>query len=264
MSLREWLSFGRAPSAGALTFESAAVTDCGLVRPENQDSYRILPGGTCFCVADGMGGGQGGALASRWTCEALAESLSGCLANSLDDLRPRVDSSLAKANDRIREYAEEMGFRMMGSTAAILLVDGRDSTRGAICHIGDSRVYRLRGGVLRQLTRDHTVGAAMSRVADGEEAQALGSRRNPLTHVLTRAVGTEPFVRPEWNDVDIAAGDRFLVCSDGVHDMLSDGEISSAMLMGRTPNGAAPILRERIVAAGAVDNFTFICVSANN
>ena len=168
-------------------------------------------------------------------------------------------------NDRIRAYARSNGYRMMGATIAMMLVDVANPARALVCYAGDSRIYRMRSGVLTQLTRDHTVGNELGRaLSENAAARAadLQSRRNPLTHILTRAIGTELRARPDLAEIDVKRGDKFLLCSDGVHDMLDDVEIAPLLKGASDPAAAVSSLSAAVRNAGAADNFTMICVFA--
>ena len=261
MALMDWIK-GLCGGKSEFSFDASSLSACGLVRKENQDSLLAIPEAGFFCVADGMGGGKGGELASRWICESLTEIARQTGFPVMPGARrvPLVDEALQDTNRRIRAYANEQGFRSMGSTVAIVLFDPTDWAHPSIVHAGDSRVYRLRRGRLQLLTRDHTVGNELSRKTHSRiESDGLKSRRNPLSHILTRAVGTEFRVRSDWQKTDACVGDRFLLCTDGVHDMLSDGEIEAA-LRGRTkPDDVLRRLEAGIVAAGAGDNYSMVC-----
>ncbi len=128
----------------------------------------------------------------------------------------------------------------MGSTAAILVLDPSDRTRAAVVHVGDSRVYRVRHGLAECLTRDHRI---------------LGS------NTLTRAVGAAATVRCDVREVDVRAGDRFVLCSDGVSGVVSDGRLA-VFASGGTLETAAARLADAVVKAGAPDNYSFVLVSA--
>lgn len=249
----------RAP-ADRLFFTAAGVSDVGLVRKENQDAFICRPDDGLFCVADGMGGGCDGALASGWTRDLLGEVPMPQF--SVDGCRGAFGAALQRANERIRAHARSMGFQMMGTTVAILYLNPRRPDVGLVCHAGDSRVYRLREGRLDALTSDHTVGNAMSRnTFSAEQARALASRRNPLAHVLTRSVGTELRVNPEWKRIRAFPGDRYLLCSDGVHDMLADDFLRRA-LAKPTPERAVAKIAEAVRRRGAADNYTIVCAFA--
>lgn len=262
MAVMSWIKNLLGNVGAEFAFDTATLTACGLVRKENQDNLLCIPDAGLFCVADGMGGGKGGALASRWICESLTEAarVTGFPVLPGERRVPLVDTALQETNSRIRAYADEQGFRSMGSTVALVMFDPTDWPRPSVVHAGDSRVYRLRRGRLQLLTHDHTVGSELSRKTHSQiESNGLKSRRNPLAHILTRAVGTEYRVRSDWQKIDASVGDRFLLCTDGVHDMLSDDEIAAAM-RGRTkPGDILRRLEEGIVAAGAGDNYSMVC-----
>ena len=252
--------FGESGTAqGPLRFDVAAASDRGLVRPENEDSYLMRSEDFFLSVADGMGGGADGALASAWVIEAFADML----ATPPEGFRARVKgagAALDAANARIRAYMKERGIKMMGSTAALLLADPARPARGVVAHVGDSRIYRWRKGKGVQLTRDHTVGDELGRAhVSNSEAAALKSRKNPLSHILTRAVGTGFRVRPDWRKIDLRAGDRYLLCTDGVHDVLSNEQVSALLGRAKTPADAVKAFARDVVACGAPDNYTLVC-----
>ena len=240
--------------------KTACVTasERGLVRKDNQDSLFVNEAKTVFCVADGMGGGSEGATASRFVCEEIAKAVVG-----EQDLVARmraVDAAIAEANRRVRAYAAERGFKQMGSTLVALLVDPEDGRRAAVCHVGDSRVYRVRHGSAELLTNDHTIGGQLSAFVTGEQAAGLKSRANPLAHVLTRAIGVEGEVSGEWQRVDLSEGDRYLVCSDGVHDVVADSLVGEILTVERDLGAASRRLEEEIVRDGAPDNYTYVII----
>ncbi len=259
-----WLSafFGRGENGvaqGPLRFNVAAGTDCGLVRSENEDSYLMRSREFFLSVADGMGGGVDGALASAWVCEAFAD----LLAAPPETFRARVrgaSAALESANTRIRAYMKARGIKMMGSTAALLMADPARPARAVVAHVGDSRIYRWRKGKGVQLTRDHTVGDELGRAhVNTADAAALKSRKNPLSHILTRAVGTGFKVRPDWRKIDIRAGDRYLLCTDGVHDVLSNEQVSALLGRAKTPADAVKTFAREVIARGAPDNYMLVC-----
>ena len=263
-----WLSslFGRGGDVqqGPLHFDVAAATDCGLVRADNQDSYLMRKEEFFLAVADGMGGGADGALASAWICEEFAKFLE-LPPVSFRERLTKAGAALADANTRIRAYIKERGIKMMGSTAALLMADPSRPTRGAIAHVGDSRIYRWRKGGGKLLTRDHTVGDELGRaLVDDTQAAAVKSRKNPLSHILTRAVGTGFKVRPDWRKIDLRADDRYLLCTDGVHDVLSNEQVSALLGRAKTPADAVKAFAREVVARGAPDNYTLVCAFVAN
>ena len=265
MSLLNWFKNKLAKGPIDLEFAAGAITDRGLVRKDNQDAFLSLPDLGFFCVADGMGGCSNGALASKWICEALLAGCPDFVAEETSVITrvARLNAVLQQVNSRIRSYIRENGLKAMGSTIALLLFDSANRSHAVIAHAGDSRVYRLRKGTLRCLTRDHTVGEELSaKTSSRREAANLGARSNPLTHILTRAVGTEYKLRPSWRHIDVFPGDSFLICSDGVHDMLDDGQIAAVMNAGGSPEQIALRLQGEVVAAGAGDNYSIVCLAA--
>ncbi len=246
-------------------FAAATVSDRGFVRKANEDNLVSKEEEGFFCVSDGMGGGEGGALASRWICDSFAGVIDAERDSAFEIKQFALVRDIQRVNDQIRAYARENGYRMMGATIALLLVDAANPTRALVCYAGDSRIYRLRGGGLRQLTRDHTVGNELGRaLSENAAARAadLQSRRNPLTHILTRAIGTELRARPDLAEIDVKRGDRFLLCSDGVHDMLEDVEIVALLKKASSPDTAISSLSAAVRNAGAADNFSMICIFA--
>lgn len=246
-------------------FATATVTDRGFVRRANEDAFLDRPEDGFFCVSDGMGGGDGGALASRWICDAFADVMDAERGSAYEIKQFALVREIQRVNDRIRAFAKENGYRMMGATLALMLVDHANPTRALVCHAGDSRIYRVRAGALKQLTRDHTVGNELGRaLSENAAARAadLQSRRNPLTHILTRAIGTELRARPDLAEIDVKRGDRFLLCSDGVHDMLEDNEIAPLLKNASDPAAAVARLSAAVRNAGAADNFTMLCAFA--
>lgn len=242
----------------ALSVDCASVSERGLVRADNQDSLLIRDDCRVYCVADGMGGGEGGAEASAIMCRTLDKSVVGRL-----DFSGRIKAMAAavhEANAEIRAFARRAGYRQMATTVAMMSLDLDSAAPTAIIgYVGDSRVYRLRSGELARLTHDHTLAGELSRRASVRAAAGkLGADADRLSHVLTRAVGIEGDVQTEWRRVDLAPGDAYLVCSDGVYDMAGDAGIRDALASAATARDAVSALAEKTVAAGAADNYTMI------
>ena len=233
------------------------ASDAGKVRKDNQDCAFVDESKTVFCVADGMGGGSEGATASRFVCEAIEKTVG---TRTLDDRMEAVRVVVESANAQIRAYAQEKGFKQMGSTVAVLLLDPSDPRKAAICHIGDSRIYRVRRGSAELLTKDHTIGGELSAFTSGTQAADLKSRSNPLAHVLTRAIGVEDKVTPDWRKLDVEEDDKFLICSDGVHDVVADSLIGEILSLSGGLKAASARLVEEVVRNGAPDNYTYVMV----
>lgn len=223
------------------------------MRTANEDSFFI---GSHLVVADGMGGQAAGALASALAVDTL-RSLDGFEAERLSS--DALVVAVARADARIREHAaHHPAPSTTGTTLAVLaevIVGGMP--HWVVAHVGDSRVYCYRDGVLTQLTLDHSEVAEM--VARGEIAPAQ-ARHHSLRNVITRSLGSDDavpdvLVRPQ------TGGERFLVCSDGLHSELPDDQI--AAVMAAFPGcGCAQALVDAAVAAGGHDNVTVAVVDA--
>jgi len=251
--------FGRR-EGNATGLRAVSISETGLVRPDNQDHVYVDPDAGIFAVADGMGGASDGARASAIVCSHLRLARrTATPGRPLADVAAALDAALGEANAEIFRHAREHGFAQMGSTAAIVALDTSNPVKAAIGHIGDSRVYRIRRGLTEALTRDHTVASVWSDFA-GAKAAACRDRSNPLAHVLTRAVGVAAGpLGTEWTMVDAAAGDRFVICSDGVHDVITDRRLA-VYVSGGTLESARTRLARAVVAQGAPDNYSFVIV----
>ena len=237
--------------------KTASRSETGLVRKDNQDSVLCLDKMAVFAVADGMGGGSDGALASRMVCEELSR---GVRAKEFTKRVEEIGRAVEAANARIFTYAKERGYRQMGSTVALLAVDESTLAHGVIGYVGDSRVYRVRGGAAELLTRDHSVGAELERgICAASGGGRFSARSNPLAHILTRSVGVRGDVLLEWRKVDIADGDRYVICSDGVHDVIETDVLGGIVASGGIEE-AADALDAKVVECGAPDNYTFVIV----
>ena len=227
---------------------AAGVTDTGRRRLRNEDAFICEP--PLFAVADGMGGARAGEVAARLAAAALEE------AGTQTRGEPGVTAMIVEANRRIWERAlADPATAGMGTTVTAALVD-TDSGTVAIGHVGDSRAYLLRDGALEQLTTDHSLVAELvsSGVLTPEEAE-----RHPQRSAITRALGTEPTVEVEVLTIAGQPGDLFLLCSDGLPTMLSDGEVAAALEAAeRDPATAGEALVVAANAQGGEDNITVV------
>ncbi len=229
----------------------ATATHQGMVRQNNEDSLFPTSSGesdgpAILMVADGMGGHVAGEVASRLAVNA---------ASSIEvDATDRV----AAGNRAIREeVARDMELEGMGTTLTLVsLASDGIATFG---HVGDSRAYLLRGTDLRQLTEDHTVAAEY--VASGQ-ISAEEATSHPQRHMLTRTLGLTRFVNIDEFDIPLEPGDRLLLCSDGLNEMVSDGEIRNALGDGTTDEVSWRLV-EMANEAGGVDNTTVIVVDVS-
>ena len=232
------------------TFVTASRTDVGRVREANEDfmaAFERPSGHRLLVVADGMGGHRGGATASGLCVETIGEVFH----RSSEAPEALLREALHEANERVyRKAAEEPELAGMGTTAVLLLLtpDGE----AWVAHLGDSRAYLLRDGVMTALTEDHTVVAAMvQRGFLTEEA----AESHPRRHELVRCVGFHHAQDPDVTRHEVAPGDRFLLCSDGLTGLLGSDEIAE-ILQREALDDAVVTLVEAANERGGVDNIT--------
>jgi protein phosphatase len=191
----------------------AVASDTGRRRRRNEDNYVVTP--PLFAVADGMGGAQAGEVASR----LAASALEGEDSNGLRGLE-RIDALIQEANRRIYDRAStDPAASGMGTTMTVALVE---EMTVAIGHVGDSRAYLVRGEQMEQLTEDHSLVNELLKSGRLSEEEA---HVHPQRSVITRAVGTDPDVDIDGFTIEAEEDDVFLLCSDGLTDMVSDEEI---------------------------------------
>lgn len=226
----------------SLRCRSAGRTDVGTARSSNQDAYLERPEIGLWALADGMGGLSHGDLASRMVCDALAELHPRA---SLDDLVEEALRNLERVNDYLRRGAlRATPAEQSGSTVVALLISGRQC---AVLWAGDSRAYRLRGGLLSQLMTDHSW---------------IDPTGNGDAQAITRAVGGEDTLDLEVLRTDARSGDRYLLCSDGLYRALDGAEILRG-LAAPDPAASCSALIARALELGAKDNVTVVVVDCH-
>lgn len=220
-------------------------TDVGCIREHNEDSLVVAP--PLFAVADGMGGHAAGEVASEIAVQVVSE-----LAPATPDSQA-LGAAVEAANDAIMQAAfEGRGREGMGTTMTAAMLEGE---RLVIAQVGDSRAYLLHQGTLQQLTRDHSLMADMIEAGQLTPEEA---RVHPRRSVITRALGSAPNTRPDLYEINVEAGDRLLLCSDGLTTMLHDSEIEAIMSRTWDPQHCAEQLVGEAVAAGGYDNVTVV------
>jgi len=226
----------------------ATRSDTGRRRLRNEDAAVCDP--PLFAVADGMGGAQAGELASHLAATALAERERGIRGEDA------VAELVQAANARVyRRAVEDPTAAGMGTTVTVALFDGVAATI-AIGHVGDSRAYRIRNGLLEQLTADHSLVAELVRSGRLTPEQAAD---HPHRSVITRALGTEASVDVDTFTMEAEPGDLYLLCSDGLTTMLGDDEILAVVDgAGREPDAVARQLVDAANRAGGEDNITVV------
>src|SRR5215475_10277243 len=222
--------------------DQAFRTDTGRQRSANEDSYFVRA--PIFVVADGMGGAQAGEVASRAAAEAFDRDIPGGSPEQF--LRETIED----ANREIHHLAhEDQSLAGMGTTLTATIVDAA-AEEVAIGHVGDSRAYRLRGGKIERLTRDHSLVEEMRRKGQITDAQA---EDHPQRSIITRALGPEAEVEVDVQTVPAAPGDVFLLCSDGLTTMLDEERIGRALATAASMKEAVATLVDDANRAGGRD-----------
>ena len=239
-----------------MTIAAHGITDRGIVRPHNEDALHLDAEHGVFAVADGMGGHAAGEVASGLAVDALKEVFSQPRTSEVDYpalFRSAFEEANARIAQRIRENPECTG---MGTTAVVAVVDGR---RLWIAHVGDSRAYRIRNGMIEQLTSDHSFVNELVRLGMLSREQAA---RDPRRNVVTRALGSGPSVVPDVFHDMIQPGDIIVLCSDGLNTMLDDASILEEVeRAGDDMERVCQSLVEAANQAGGEDNVTVVAAS---
>lgn len=249
---------------GDIEIEFGVCTDVGRVRENNEDSFRVASEINLFVLSDGMGGQSSGEIASRLAsetviahCREAAENPAlpfvGRMIEGASELGNRLASAFRLANHSVHQAAQK-NIALLGMGATLVAVKFADE-RVSIAHVGDSRVYRFRKGVLEPLTQDHSFIAEQVRQGRMTEQDAQNSN---LQNVLLRAVGVEEEVEVELNEELFADEDVFLLCSDGLTKELSDAQIAGVLAEVEDPDATAKQLVKLANDAGGNDNITVI------
>lgn len=233
-----------------------AATDVGRVRKVNQDYIfcSMRPVGklpNLFIVADGMGGHKAGDLASRYTVETLIENIKN---SHSDNPITIINDAIVNANTRLLEKAEESeDYTGMGTTLVVCTIIGESMY---VANVGDSRLY-LYDEKLSQITRDHSLV---------EEMVALGklnrdeARKHKRKNVITRAIGGGKEVMADFFEAELTAGNRIVMCSDGLSNMVDDGEIEQVLSSGLSIEDKTRKLIDRANENGGMDNIAVVIV----
>ena len=237
-----------------------AATDVGLVREVNEDAFLAAP--PVFAVADGMGGHEGGDVASAIAVEEFAR-----LAESGYDPHHGVEAvaaTLEACQARIHEYADRQRARGVSSrrsagttVVAALLVEDDSGPAWLLVNLGDSRIYRFTDQVLEQVSVDHSL---VQELLDAGRITPEEVATHPERNVITRALGDAGSVEPDYFVLPIASAERLLLCSDGVSGLVGDEGIATILADAADPRDAADRLVAAALAAGGDDNATAVVV----
>ena len=233
-------------------------TDVGLRRHENQDTFAVETIGKSVAavVCDGMGGAEGGQIASTLAVETFMKELRALLREdmSVEQLRELASFCVAQANTAVYERALETDCRGMGTT----LVSAVAGEKGAVvCNVGDSRAYLIRGGEITRITHDHSV---VQTLVESGNITAEEARTHPNRNLITRALGTEEVTQCDAFEVSFQRGDKLLLCTDGLVVTATDEDICRAVCSGKSSKQDLDDLIALAKAQGAPDNVTVVLV----
>lgn len=237
------------------------ITDVGFARQGrvNQDAFEMQEqkNGSLFVLCDGMGGANGGEIASRLACKRFLEQ-AGQLTGREDfrQLRQKASDCIDAANaDVLRRAMEDRTLEGMGTTVAAVLTVG---DRCLCANVGDSRIYHLTASGIRQISTDHSLVAEMVRRG---EISPLEAAKHPRRNYITRALGAERVVRADFAEVTPTAGEYLLLCSDGLYTEVSEPEIYYEVFHSGHPEVACGNLVQKANSRGGRDNITIILIS---
>jgi len=242
---------------------SFGLTDRGKVRHDNQDSFAIerIDERNCLLavLCDGMGGEKAGNIASDLAVKSFVSSAGAAVRQETRhgaDFAPALERACAEANNIVYAYScFDSEYTGMGTTIVAALLIGN---RTYILNVGDSRAYKLSGSRLTQISRDHSLVQDM---VDRGEITALGARVHPRRNVITRALGVDETVPCDIFTPRLRPGDRLLLCSDGLTNMVMDEEIVSIARKNPDLYSFGRALMDAALARGARDNVTVVVIS---
>ena len=233
-------------------------TDVGLRRHENQDTFAVETIGKSVAavVCDGMGGAEGGQIASTLAVETFLKELRALLREdmSVEQLRELASFCVAQANTAVYERALEDDCRGMGTTL-VSAVAGEKGT--VVCNVGDSRAYLIRGAEITRITHDHSV---VQTLVESGNITAEEARTHPNRNLITRALGTEEVTQCDAFEVTFQRGDKLLLCTDGLVVTATDEDICRAVCSGKSSEQNLDELIALAKAQGAPDNVTVVLV----
>jgi len=240
--------------AVSVTVDMVARTDVGLQRSNNEDSFLLMESAGLLAVADGMGGHLGGEVASSIVAEVLAAEFQSPFTPEIDDesIKNRLGEAVLRANVEIHTQGNsDVRLRNMGTTVTAAIFHG---SRIIYASVGDSRLYRLRGDELEQVSEDHSWVGELRRknLISAEDA-----RRHPLKNIITRALGMESSVDVDTGIDEVQPGDIYLLCTDGLTDLVWNHEIAD--LLKQNVNDLEAAATKLLAAAndmGGIDNIT--------
>ena len=245
-------------------YASAALTDVGMKRNNNEDSYALRPDLGLYIVADGMGGHSCGEVASKIAVSQIVEFLENSKLDaestwpyiydgSLSFEGNKLRTAVSAANEKIQEYAgQHAESRGMGTTVVAAMVH---EDRLIMSHVGDSRAYMLRGGTLTALTSDHSWVNEQVKMGFLSQNEA---QHHPFRNVITKALGTKGEATADVSETPMMAGDLVLMCTDGLNTMVPDEKIAMILAGARGLDEACKALISAANEGGGEDNVTVL------
>ncbi len=244
----------------SLKVSAYGLSDIGLVRQNNEDVWDQLQEENFYVLADGMGGHQAGEIAAREAVNELCRSMKKVLKEGqrkkgFQEIREALKNAIQHVNDKIYQLSSESEvLRGMGTTLCCLYLHEEGLIYG---HVGDSRIYRLRDKHLKLLTKDHSLLRELVELGQLTEKQAMEFL---YKNIITKAIGTESSVEPTINIGDIHDQDLYLLCSDGLTDLLTKEEIEKILNRSQEIQSAAQHLVDQAKEKGGNDNITVVLI----
>ncbi len=238
----------------------ASITDRGLNpnRVYNEDS--LLIAGELFLVADGLGGELAGEVASKMTVEKFKELFDDATREnglSAESELKVIERTIKRVNRIVHLEAQKPDYQNMGSTLSVLYLF---KNQGLIGHVGDSKIYLIRNQMARQLTHDQSM---VQQMIDKGVITPEQARRHPMRNVLLSCIAHKPDIDVHLERTDVAPGDYFFLCSDGVSEYVTPEQLAEIINDYREPAAICDAIRERVLEGGAMDNFTAICLAVD-
>lgn len=238
-------------------------THQGLVRSSNQDSYAFgdfSPDSCWAVVCDGMGGANGGNIASQSAVKIAAEDLCLNFREGMNDnsVKNLLQTMVSRANYCVYTKAQEdEELSGMGTTIVAAVVS---QGKAHIVHIGDSRAYLISGSEISQITKDHSIVQMM---LDNGQITPDQAKEHPRKHIITRAIGVEQTIQPDYDEIDLPPDSILMLCTDGLTNFVEDDEIFTLVTQGEF-EGAAERLVQLANQNGGGDNITVVAVASNS
>ena len=232
-------------------------TNTGMVRGNNEDAYGNYPDLSLYIVADGLGGHAGGEVASRIAVESIKEYIESAYKyKTPEDIKTKIIKAIKEASTRIMLEANK-GYNLqgMGTTVVVVKIQG---DKAIVAHVGDSRAYLIKGEVITQITKDHTVVEEYIRLGLLTPQDAA---YHPSRHILSRALGVSDDVDVDITAIQLWAGDTIILCTDGLTNMLPEKKIFDTVLESRP---SPEKITERLISLanqnGGIDNITVVTI----